>query len=85
MADLGTGAHWLVSPDAEAEKQWIKVGINERLSRIRATEAAIDDLEKIQKEKLKHNLMMLRQELAGLQVEYKKVEGKVIEAEVTEG
>ena len=44
MADLAVGQHWLVSPDTEVEKQWVKVAINERLSRVKATQLQIDDL-----------------------------------------
>jgi hypothetical protein len=85
MADIGTGQHWLVTPNAEVEKQWLRVQINERISRIRGTESAIDDLEKIQKERLKGNLMMLQIELKKLQEELSTLDGKVVDAEVKEG
>lgn len=82
MADLGTGQHWLVTADAEVEKQWVKVQINERISRIRGTKAAIDDLEKIQKERLTGNLMMLERELKELQIKHHTLNGQVVDAQV---
>ena len=82
MADLGTGSHWLVSPDAEAEKQWIKIAINERVSRIKATELMLEDLQNIQAEKLKHSLMRLRMDLQSLENERDGVNGKVVDAEI---
>jgi hypothetical protein len=86
MADIGTGQHWLVSPDAEVEKQWIKVQINERKSRIQATKLAYDDLLKVQGERLKGNLMMLERELTELEKKFATVsKGVLVNAEVTEG
>ena len=85
MADLQTGTHWLVSPDNEVEKQWLKVQINERMSRIKGTQLAIEDLEKVQAERLKGNLMMIDRELTELRKKLEQLDGKVVDAEVKEG
>ncbi len=85
MSDIGVGQHWLVTPDQEVEKQWLKVQINERISRIKGTELAIDDLQNIQAEKLKGNLMMLKRELFDLENKLQAVNGQVVDAEVKEG
>ena len=83
MADLG-GQHWLVSPDSEVEKQWLKVQINERVSRLKGTQLAIEDLQTVQAERLKGNVMMIERELKDLQEKLTTLNGKVVDAEVTE-
>ena len=84
MADLG-GQHWLVSPDAEVEKQWLKVQINERISRLKGTRLAIEDLMTVQAEKLKGNIMMIERELVDLEDKLATLNGRVVNAEVSDG
>jgi hypothetical protein len=41
MADIGSGANWLVSPTAEVEQMWKKVQIQEKKSAVSACDRSI--------------------------------------------
>ena len=73
MADIGVKQNWLVSPDADIEKKWLEVQIQERKSRIVKVKQDIEDLMKAQKVKLEAQIMMLEKEIASLKEQMKTV------------
>jgi hypothetical protein len=67
MADIGTPTNWLVSPDAEIEKKWVEVQIQERRSRIVRYRQDIEDLQKGKMLDLEARIMMLEREIENLE------------------
>jgi len=67
MADLGTKQNWLVSPNAEVEKRWVQVEIQQRKSRIVKIKQDIEDLMLAAKVKLEAQIMMLEMEIRDLE------------------
>lgn len=74
MADLGVHQQWLVSPDVEIEKKWLKVQIQERVSRINKTRQDIEDLILGQKVKLEAQVMMYLKEKDELERQLKALD-----------
>jgi len=67
MADLQFEGNWLVSPNAEIERKWIEVQIQERKSRISRHKQDMEDLIKGKLVDLEARILMLEQELKELE------------------
>jgi hypothetical protein len=67
MSDIGINQTWLVSPNAEIEKKWKLVAIQERLSRIARYKQDIEDLVKGKIVDLEARIMMLEKEVKELE------------------
>jgi hypothetical protein len=67
MADLQVEGNWLVTPNAEIERKWIEVQIQERKSRIARHKQDMEDLVKGKMVDLEARILMLDQELKELE------------------
>lgn len=67
MADLQVEGNWLVTPNAEIERKWIEVQIQERKSRIARHKQDMEDLIKGKLVDLEARILMLEQELKELE------------------
>ena len=67
MADLGINKGWLVSPNAEVERKWIDVQIQEKKSRIVRWRQDIEDLTKGKILDLECRIAMAEKEIVALQ------------------
>jgi NAD-specific glutamate dehydrogenase len=67
MADLQIEGNWLVTPNAEIERKWIEVQIQERKSRINRHKQDMEDLIKGKLVDLEARILMLEQELKELE------------------
>lgn len=74
MADVGVKEQWLVSPDAEINKMWTQVQIQERKSRIVRYRQDIEDLQKGKIVDLERRIKMLEKEMQKLEAELKQSE-----------
>ena len=73
MSDLQTEGNWLVSPDAEIERKWIEVQIQERKSRISRHKQDMEDLIKGKLVDLEARILMLEKELRELEAKKQRV------------
>jgi hypothetical protein len=67
MADLQVEGNWLVTPNAEIERKWVEVQIQERKSRIARHRQDMEDLIKGKMVDLEARILMLEQELKELE------------------
>ena len=73
MGDIPVEGNWLVSPNAEIERKWVEVQIQERRSRIARHKQDMEDLVKGKLVDLEARILMLEQELKELESNKKKV------------
>ena len=67
MADIQIEGNWLVAPNAEIDRKWIEVQIQERKSRIARHKQDMEDLMKGKLVDLEARILMLTQELKELE------------------
>ena len=82
MADIPIEGNWLVTPNAEIEKKWIEVQIQERRSRIARHKQDMEDLVKGKLVDLEARIMMLENELKELEQKKAHVSKGVITVDV---
>lgn len=93
MADIGSGANWLVSPTAEVEDMWKRKQIQEKKSQVAAALRAlseckqkIEDLQNGVMLDINARIIMLKKEIGFLELERKQksTNGEVINVDKEE-
>jgi hypothetical protein len=79
MSDIPVDGNWLVSPDAEIERKWIDVQIQERKSRIARHKQDMEDLIKGRIVDLEARILMLEKELKELEQKKIRLTGNIID------